>query len=59
MPRERKQKNSDEMRWRTHKNVDPGNVLEERGDEASLTEVVLEKAIAEVTCAGEEGTVFQ
>jgi hypothetical protein len=36
-----------------------GNVLEERGDEASLTEVgevVLEKGIAEVTCAGEEGS---
>ena len=40
--------------------MDPGNVLEERGDEASLTEAaVLEKGIAKVTCAGEEGTVVR
>ena len=39
---------------------DPGNVLEERGDEASLTEAaVLEKGIAKVTCAGEEGAVVR
>ena len=38
---------------------DPGNVLEERGDEASLAEVVLEKGIPEVTCAGEDDGTCQ
>ncbi|KAI0268001.1 hypothetical protein BGY98DRAFT_1180546 [Russula aff. rugulosa BPL654] len=40
-----------------HYKVSMIHVLEERGDEASLTEsAVLEKGIAEVTCAWEEGS---